>query len=135
MPNLNDVCQKMSDENECIAAAAVIEQDSSLLLGLGFKYEDFSLDYFETIAAAAVNIYQGRNIKTVEKMIADMRGVIPVSCIEEVQLVMKNNSVFISSIRNNPQVLVFVMTTDKVDVDHVWNALRNNLGIIEESVS
>ena len=61
MPNLNDICQQIVNENEYIIAAAVVEQDSALLLGLAHQSEEFSLDYFETVAAAAVNMFFGRN--------------------------------------------------------------------------
>lgn len=133
MPNLNDICLKISYENEIITAAAVIEQDSALLLGLASETEDYSLDYFETVAAAAVNMFRGRNIKTVEKMIADMRGEIPASSIKEVQLVMQNHSVFISSIARKPDVLFFVMTTKEADIDLVWTELRKNLDVVAEA--
>lgn len=134
MPNLNDICQTITGDLDYVTAAAVIERNSALLLGLGFKSENFTLDYFETVAAAAVNIYQGRNIRTVEKMIADMRGVTPTSCIEEVHLVMKNNSVFISPIIDKPEMLFFLMTTDDIDIELVWSNLRSNLDVIAAAV-
>lgn len=133
MPNLNDICFQISQQNENITAAAVIEQNSALLLGLASETEDYSLDYFETIAAAAVNIFRGRNIKTVEKMIADMRGVPATSSIEEVQLVMQKNSVFISSIDSKPDILFFIMATKEADVDRVWTELRKNRIVVAEA--
>ena len=130
MPNLNDVCHQLVDGNPQILASAVVEQDSALLLGLAGESEHLSLEYFETVAAAAVNIYRGKNISTVEKMIADLRGVAPVSTVEEVQLVMDKNSIFITAIPDKPAILAFVMTENGIDINQVWQLLHKKLAAI-----
>ena len=66
-------------------------------------------------------------------MIADMRGETPGSSIEEVQLIMEQNSIFVTAIPYKPEILAFVMTDKAADRDVVWQGLRASLNIITEA--
>lgn len=131
MPNLNDVCLQILDENEELTTVAVVDVESALLLGLAYTSDDLSLDYYETFAAALVNIFIGKNTHTVESMISTMRGEPIIPMIEQLYLVMNQHDVYVSTLRGSPHCLFFVLTNKSADIDEIWDVVRLNMAQVE----
>ena len=68
MPNLNDICRNMTEDIDYAYATAVIDQESGLILGVSHHVEYFTQSYLDAVAAASVELFRGKGITTIEKM-------------------------------------------------------------------
>lgn len=135
MPNLNDVCLQILDVNEQLSTVAVVEIESALLLGLAYKNDNISLDYFETLAAAIVNIYVGRNTKTVETMIANMRQEPVITRIDQLNLVLNHENVYVSNLTYSSHILIFVIANKNADIDEVWDIIKDSIHNLSDVIN
>ena len=57
MPNLNDICRDLTEEVDHALAAAVVDRQTGLLLGVSHNVSYFTQSYLDTVAAAAVEMF------------------------------------------------------------------------------
>ena len=127
MPNLNDICLNMTEDIDYAFAAAVIDQDSGLLLGVSQNVKYFTQSFLDAVAAASVELFRGKGVTTIEKMLAELRGEEPKRTIQEIQFNTEKTYHFMTVVPDKPNILVVLVTSKKINLGMGWTSLRSQL--------
>jgi hypothetical protein len=127
MANITDVCQEIVSDVDGSLACAVVDLSSGLLLGVHHNVPYFSQSYLDAVAAAAVDMFRGKAISTVENMIGNLRGSTIEKTIQEVQMSTTNTYHFMVTVPDRPDSLAILITTKKINLGMGWAGLRRAL--------
>ncbi len=133
MPNLNDICRSMVEEIDYALAAAVVDQDTGLLLGVAHHVSYFTQSLLDALAAASVELFRGKGIATVEKMLGELREQPPERSVREIQMSTAHTYHFMCIVPDKPQVLAILITGNKINLGLGWAGLRSRLKDIAET--
>ncbi len=132
MPNLNDICDDMIGSVDYAYAAAIIDQESGLLLGVAHNVSYITQVYLDAVAASAVEMFRGKAVVTAEKMIADLRAEEPRRQIQEIQLSTESTFHFMCIVPDKPDILAVLIAGKKINLGMGWASLRSRLKEIAE---
>ncbi|MGF2736435.1 hypothetical protein [Marinobacter sp. DUT-1] len=127
MSNLNEICQNMVHEVGDALGAAVVDLESGLLLTVAHNVPYFTQSYLDAVAAAAVDMFRGKTVNTVEKLIASQRGTEVNRLVKEVQMTTEKTYHFMSIVPGKPNALMVLITGKKANLGMGWAALRGAL--------
>jgi hypothetical protein len=127
MANLQDICKNVVDEVEGAVGFAVVDLNNGLLLGVHHTVPYFTQTYLDAVAAAAVDMFRGKNVSSVEKLLSSQRGETVQNMIQEIQMTTPGTYHFMSIVPEKPDALVVLITTRKANLGMGWSALRNAL--------
>ncbi len=127
MADINSICGDVVKQVDAALGCAVVDLDSGLLLGVAHNIPYFTQSYLDAVAAAAVDMFRGRNVQAVEDMIANMRGNNKTQLIKEVQMTTENTFHFMAVVPDKPNALVVLITSKKVNLGMGWVAVRQSL--------
>jgi len=128
MTTINDVCRKLlSDVSEALGAA-VVDLNTGLLLGAAHNVPYFTQSYVDAVAAAAVDMFRGKTVTTIEEMLSSQRGTPLRHSVKEVQMTTDRTYHFMSLVPEKPDALVVLITTRKASLGMGWASLRKALG-------
>lgn len=106
---------------------AVVDLETGLLLAVHHIVPYFSQTYLDAVAGAAVDLFRGRGVSNVEKLLSSQRGEQVRNSIMEVQMTTTGTYHFMSTMPNNPNVLAVLITDRKANLGAGWAALRNSI--------
>lgn len=127
MASLNDVCKEIVADVDAAIAAGVVDLDSGLMLGVSHNVPYFTQVYLDGVAAAAVDMFRGKSVRNVEKLIATMREEKPKPMISEIQFVTEKTYHFMIVVPDKPNALVMLVTSKKASMGMGWACLRRSL--------
>ncbi len=128
--NLEQSCQQLvSDVNDALGAA-VVDLSSGLLLAAHHNVPYFTQSYLDAVAAAAVDMFRGKNVSTVEGLLSNQRGTQVSNSIKEVQMSTDHTYHFMSVVPGKENCLLVLITGRKANLGMGWAALRNSLTAI-----
>jgi len=127
MSNLNEICQNMVNEVGDALGAAIVDLESGLLLTVAHNVPYFTQSYLDAVAAAAVDMFRGKTVNTVEKLIASQRGTEVHRLVKEVQMTTEKTYHFMSIVPGKPNALMVLITGKKANLGMGWAALRGAL--------
>ena len=127
MANLQEICKNVADDVEGAVGFAVVDLNNGLLLGVHHTVPYFTQTYLDAVAAAAVDMFRGKNVTSVEKLLSSQRGETVQNMIQEVQMTTPGTYHFMSIVPEKPDALVVLITTRKANLGMGWSALRNAL--------
>jgi hypothetical protein len=127
MSNLNSVCNTILKEVNESLGMAVVDLSSGLLLSVAHNVPYFTQSYLDAVAAAAVDMFRGKTISTVEKLLTEQRGREVRGSIKEVQMTTEATFHFMSIVPGKPDTLAVLITTKKANLGMGWAALRGQL--------
>ncbi|MBN7771513.1 hypothetical protein KUV44_13255 [Marinobacter daepoensis] len=127
MANLNDICENMVNEVGDALGAAVVDLESGLLLSVAHNVPYFTQSYLDAVAAAAVDMFRGKTVGTVENLIASQRGADVKRMIQEVQMTTEKTYHFMSIVPGKPNALLVLITGRKANLGMGWASLRSAL--------
>ena len=130
MSNLNDICKSILDDVDEALAAAVVDLDSGLLLGVAHNVPYFTQTYLDGVAAASVDMFRGKAVRNVEKLVAQIRGEEPKPMMQEVQFVTDKTFHFMTAVTGKPNALAVLVTSKRANMGMGWASLRAKLGEI-----
>ena len=131
MADINDICKEMvSDVNDALGAA-VVDLESGLLLGVAHSVPYFSQSYVDAVAAAAVDMFRGKTISTVERLLTNARGQELVNALEEVQTSTPQTYHFMKVMPNKPNCLLVLITGKKANLGMGWAKVRGAVPEVE----
>lgn len=134
MADVNEICTKIvSDVNDALGCA-VVDLDTGLLLGVHHVVPYFTQSYLDAVAAAAVDMFRGRTVSTVEELLSKQRGSEVRHTIKEVQMSTDNTYHFMSIVPDKPNALMVLITSTKANLGTGWAAVRNALPDIATAV-
>lgn len=127
MSKINEVCQSVVNEVEGALACSVVDTNSGLMLGSAHKVPYFSQTYMDAVAAAAVEMFRGKNVRVVEKLLSQQRGEPVENSIEEMQMTTKGTYHFMATIPEKPTAILVLVTTRVANLGMGWNAVRRTM--------
>mgnify|MGYP006168217491 CR=1 FL=1 len=130
MASLNDICKGVLEEVDGATGCAVVDLNNGLMLGQAHNVPYFTQTYIDAVAAAAVDMFRGKNISSVEKLLSAQRGEKVERSIKEVQMTTAGTYHFMSVIPGKEDALVVLITTKKANLGMGWSALRRALADI-----
>jgi len=130
MPNLNDICRSIVEDVDCALAAAVVEQNTGLLIGVSNNTSLFSQSHLDVLAAAAVDMFRGRGVARIEKMIAELRKTEPRPLLRELQFSTDETYHFMTVVPGKADLLALLITSRDVNIGMGWANLRTRLAEI-----
>jgi hypothetical protein len=125
--NLNDICQSLLREVNEALGVAVVDISSGLMLSVAHNVPYFTQSYLDAVAAAAVDMFRGKTISNVEKLLSATRGRETKNLVQEVQMTTEGTFHFMSIVPGKPQCLVVLITTRKANLGMGWASLRKAL--------
>ena len=125
--SLNDTLKGLVDTVDGALGCAVVDVDSGLMLGAHHTVPYFTQSYIDAVAAAAVEMFRGNTVRTVEKLLSTQRGEDQESSIQEIQMTTDNTYHFMSSVPGKQNALVVLITSKKTNLGMGWSALRRTL--------
>src|SRR5262249_3910891 len=90
MATTQDICRAVvEDVTDCLAVG-VVHLNTGMLMGVHHTLPYFTQSYLDAVAAAAVDMFRGKNVRRVEELLSKQRGIEVKDSFEEI---------FISSIK------------------------------------
>ncbi|WP_345750697.1 hypothetical protein [Microbacterium rhizophilus] len=131
MSTLDDVMRSVIDEVDGALGCAVVDVTTGELLGVAHDVPYFNQTYLDAVAAAAVQMFRGATVTTVEKLISERRGVTPEHLIEEVQMTTRRTMHFMMILPNHPRAASVLITDRRANVGMSWAAIRRSMLEVE----
>lgn len=130
MSKLDDTLQTIVSNVDGALGCAVVDLNSGLLLGVAHNVPYFSSSYLEAVAAAAVDIFRGKNVRAVESLLSAQRGKPLEKSVKEIQMTTENTFHFMAILKDKPDSLVVLITSKSTNLGMGWAAVRNNMPIV-----
>ncbi|MDG4549207.1 MAG: hypothetical protein P9F19_06810 [Candidatus Contendobacter sp.] len=125
MADLNSLCKGLVSSVNDALGGAVVDLESGLLLAVAHSVPYFTQSYLDAVAAAAVDMFRGPTVSTVEDMLADQRGTPGKKhLLKEVQMATDNTYHFMCVVPNKPNALLVLITGKKANLGMGWVAVR-----------
>jgi hypothetical protein len=127
MANVNEICSKIVTDVPDSLGCAVVDLETGLLLGVAHNVPYFTQSYLDAVAAAAVDMFRGRTVSTVEELLSKNRGEEVRHMLKEVQMTTENTYHFMAIVPQKPDALMVLITSTKASLGAGWSAVRNAL--------
>jgi hypothetical protein len=132
MAKLDDILLHVIGDVDGALGCAVVDLRSGLLLAVAHSVPYFTQSYLEAVAAAAVDMFRGKNIQSIEGLLSAQRGSPVENAITEIQMSTDGTFHFMAIVRDKPHILMVLITNRKTNLGLGWVAVRTNLGKIGE---
>lgn len=127
MAKLDDILHNVIADVDGALGCAVVDVNNGLLLAVAHSVPYFTQSYLEAVAAAAVDMFRGKNIRSIESLLSNQRGKPVENSITEIQMTTDNTFHFMAIVRDKPHILMVLITNRKTNLGMGWVAVRNNL--------
>ena len=127
MASINDVCKNIVNDVDDALGAAVVDLSTGLLLGAHHNVPYFTQSYLDAVAAAAVDMFRGKGISSVENRLSQTRGEKVKNCMQEIQMTTPKTYHFMSVIPGKPDALAILITGKSANLGMGWSGLRGSL--------
>jgi len=133
MAQTQEICQKVvADVQDCLAVG-VVDLNTGMLMGVHHTVPYFTQTYLDAVAAAAVDMFRGKNVRRVEELLSKQRGTEIRDSFAEV---------FVSSIQvfhfmkiiPDKEAVVVMVTKKTANQGMGWAAVRAALDDIKASL-
>jgi len=104
-----------------------VDLSTGLLLGVAHNVPYFTQSYLDAVAAAAVDMFRGKGVAGVEKLLSQQRGTPVKNSIREVQMSTERTYHFMSIVPGKPDSMAVLITSTKANLGMGWAALRKSL--------
>ncbi len=126
MADLNSITKGILEEVDGALACAVVDLSSGLLLSVVHGVPYFTQSFLDAVAAAAVDMFRGKNVRAVESLLSGQRGAPVEKLIEEILMATANTYHFMMLVPGKPDVMVLLVTNHKINPEMGWAALRRS---------
>ena len=124
MASIDDQCQELVSSVDDALGAAVVDLNSGLLLGVHHVVPYFTQTYLDAVAAAAVDMFRGKTISNVEKLLSEQRGDETRNTMQEVQMTTPKTYHFMATVPDKPNALLVLITGKKANLGMGWSSVR-----------
>lgn len=133
MSSVNQVCAAVVDDLTDALACGVIDLNTGMLMGVHHTVSYFTQSYLDAVAAAAVDMFRGKNVQRVEKLISKHRGEEIRDAFEEIFISSKAVFHFMKLVPEKSAVVVLV-TRKTTNQGMGWSTLRLAIGDIADAL-
>ncbi len=134
MANLDQITREITSSVDGALGCAVVDLNSGLLLSVSHNVPYFTQTYLEAVAAAAVDMFRGKNVQAVESLLTNQRGKALENSIKEMQMTTESTLHFMTIVPEKPNALVVLITSKKTNLGMGWAQVRKNLPLISPLV-
>lgn len=127
MSNLTSVLESCLKNTKESLGVAIVDMHSGLLIGVAHRIPYFTDSYLETVAAAAVDVFRGKTVSAVEKMLTGVRGRLVRDMVKEAQITTDATFHFMVTSPAKPGILGVLITSRSVDLMTAWATVRSML--------
>lgn len=127
---LEDILKELAAKVNDALGAAVVDLNSGLLLSVAHNVPYFTQSYLDAVAAAAVDMFRGNTVSTVEDLLTNARGKKVQHMIKEIQMTTEGTYHFMAIVPGKESSLVVLITGKKANLGMGWASLRNALPTI-----
>jgi len=121
---INDIMKDLVENIDGGLACSVVDLESGLMLGAHHTVPYFTQSYIDAVAAAAVDMFRGKTVRTVEELLSAQRGQEVKNSIREVQMSTEGTYHFMTTVEGKENALVVVVTSRKANLGMGWSATR-----------
>ena len=133
MASTQEVCaQLVEDVSDCLAVG-VVDLNTGMLMGVHHTVPHFTQAYLDAVAAAAVDMFRGKNVRRVEELLSKQRGEEIRDSFEEIFIRSIKVFHFMTLLREKSAVVVMV-TKQSTNQGMGWASLRAALDDIESTL-
>lgn len=125
--SIKQICQSVYAEVQGTIAVAVVDLSTGLLLEVYHEVPHFDQSYLDAVSAAAVDMFRGKTVTTVETMLSEQRKKPASHSIKEIQMTTDGTFHFMSIVPNRPDALAILITSHRTSLGMGWAALRRKL--------
>ena len=126
MASVTDVCKKIVDSVDDCLAVGVVDLGTGLMMGVHHTVPHFTQSYLDAVAAAAVEMFRGKNVRKVEELLSQQRGEPITDSFEEIFVSTLKTYHFMVCMRAKG-VAVIMVTKKTANQGLGWSGLRNNI--------
>ena len=130
MASTSEVCKGILEKVDDCLAVGVVDLNTGMLMGVHHAVPYFTQAYLDAVAAAAVEMFRGKNVRRVEELLSQQRGEPIKDSFEEIFISSPKVFHFMATIKDKGAVVVMV-TKKTVNQGMGWAAIRNNLASIK----
>lgn len=130
MASTTDVCKMVVEKVDDCLALGVVDLNTGMLMGVHHTVPHFTQAYLDAVAAAAVEMFRGKNVRRVEELLSQQRGEPIKDSFEEIFISSPKVFHFMATVKDKGAVVVMV-TKKTVNQGMGWAAIRNNLNAIK----
>jgi hypothetical protein len=130
MASTTEVCKQVHDKVDDCVAVGVVDLNTGMLLGVHHSVPYFTQAYLDAVAAAAVEMFRGKNVRRVEELLSQQRGEPVKDSFEEIFISSPKVFHFMATVKEKGAVVVMI-TKKTVNQGMGWAAIRNNMGTIK----
>jgi hypothetical protein len=130
MANLDEITREVVTSVDGALGCAVVDLSSGLLLSVSHNVPYFTQTYLEAVAAAAVDMFRGKNVQAVESLLTNQRGKTLENSVQEMQMTTPATLHFMAIVPDKPNGLVVLITSKKTNQGMGWAQLRKSLSSI-----
>ena len=130
MANLDQITREITTSVDGALGCAVVDLTSGLLLSVSHNVPYFTQTYLEAVAAAAVDMFRGKNVQAVENLLTNQRGKTLENSIKEMQMTTEATMHFMTTVPEKPNALVVLITSKKTNLGMGWAQVRKSLPAI-----
>jgi len=123
--SLDSALKKIVGDVDGALGAGVVDLNSGMLLGAQHNVPYFTQSYLDAVGAAAVDLFRGRNVSAVYKMLGAQKGDDGVGTISEIQMTSDNTFHFMTVLPGKPDALLVLITGKRTNLGMGWAAVRN----------
>lgn len=125
MAKLDDILKDITDAVSGSLACAVVDLNTGLLLGISNTVPYFTEEFFDVVAAAAVDMFRGKSIKGIESLMSMQSGREVSNTIKEVQMSSDRTYHFMTTLPDKKDALLVLITDRSANLGMGWMKLRS----------
>lgn len=133
MPSTQEICKGVVENVQDCLAVGVVDLNTGMLMGVHHTVPYFTQAYLDAVAAAAVDMFRGKNVRRVEELLSKVRGQEIKDSFEELFISSTNVYHFMKLIRDKEAVVVMV-TRKTTNQGMGWASLRMSLEELRKSL-
>lgn len=133
MASTQEICRQILEKVDDALAVGVVDLNTGMLMGVHHTVPYFTQAYLDAVAAAAVEMFRGKNVRRIEELLSSQRGEEIKDSFEEIFISSPKVFHFMATIKDKGAVVVMV-TKRSTNQGMGWAALRNNLAAIRTTL-
>lgn len=133
MASTNDVCKTIVEKVDDCLACGVVDLNTGMLMGVHHIVPYFTQAYLDAVAAAAVELFRGKNVRRVEELLSTTRGEPIKDSFEEIFVSSLKVFHFMIAMRDKSAVVVMV-TKKTTNQGMGWAALRGSINSLKPTL-
>lgn len=128
-----DVCRNLVEDVDGALGCAVVDLNTGLIESIHHVVSYIDNVYLDAVAAAAVDMFRGRSVLNIERLLSKKRGEEVSNTFEEIQIKTTRTYHFMSVIPSQPDYLFVFITDHSVNLGMGWASVRTSLKRFEQS--